>query len=402
MATIKRSTRTAPAAPAAAASGARKRSKSVKDVPQSNELRATLDALRKAMGDGTIIRANQVRPPFRIPTGVFEIDLALLGGIPKGRMTMAHGQKHSGKTTLADRITMGYQQTTNSEDEVAVKIDAEGTHDPVWAGKTGVDPDRLLVVQPDSGEQAVDAAVALAHTKEVGLIIIDSLAALMPMKELEADADKDLVAVQSKLITRALRKLTQAQITERKRGHTVTIFLINQQRTKIGGYAPNGIEPVSLPGGKALGHFTSVELRLTNKENVGKDSEGFDSLTHNDHAFRVEKNKLNGGMRTGEFRLIRTDGHVPGLTEGEIDDAPVMLSRAKALGWYTGGGGKFTLSFGDYELKGGSAASMAEQLYEDRETLWALRCHLIAQWASKQGMPDWYVNYILTGEETYD
>lgn len=374
-----------------------RRTKNLSKVAVSTELTRVLAELRKQHGENSIVAGSKVIQPWRIPTGVFSFDLATLGGLPHDRISMVHGPKHAGKTYMASRAIMGAQQTL--PDQQAVLIDVEGTYETVWSGKIGVDNENLLVVKPDSGEQAVDMTRALVQTKEVSLVVVDSLAALVPIKEQEEDADKALVGLQSKLITRMLRVISAAQIAERKRGHHVTVLLLNQQRTKIGGWAPAGMEPISLPGGKALGHFTSLEWRMKNKETVSKDSEGRETLAHNDHAFTLEKNKLNGGFRTGDFRLIRRDEPSTGLTEGEVDDAPIMLSYAKMVGWY-GGTPKagYTLEFGEYEaVRAANAEQMVRTIYSDRDYMWALRCHLIAAEAERQGMPDWYVEYVRTG-----
>lgn len=374
-----------------------RRTKNLSKMPVSNELSKVLAELRKQHGDKSVINGSQVVQPWRIPTGVFSFDLATLGGLPHDRISMVHGPKHSGKTYMAMRSIMGAQQTLPGQQ--AVLIDVEGTYESVWSGKIGVDNDNLLVVRPDSGEQAVDISNALVSTLGVSLVVVDSLAALVPHKEQEEDADKALVGLQSKLITRMLRVISSAQIAERKRGHHVTVLLLNQQRTKIGGWAPAGMEPISLPGGKALGHFTSLEWRMKNKETISKDSEGRETLAHNDHAFTLEKNKLNAGYRTGDFRLIRRDEPSTGLTEGEVDDAPIMLSYAKMNGWYTGSPkAGYSLEFGEYEaVHAANAEQMVRTIYSDRDYMWALRSHLIATEAERQGMPDWYVEYLRTG-----
>lgn len=364
----------------------------------SSEMSKVIAELRKQHGNKTLVAGNAIRQPWRIPTGVFTLDLATLGGVPHDRVTMIHGKKHSGKSMMSDRIIMGAQQTMPSQQ--VVKIDTEGTHDEVWSSKIGVDTASLLVSQPDSGEQAVDIAVALAQTWEVSLIVVDSLAALVPIKEQEEDADKALVGLQSKMITSMMRKLTAAQIKERKRGHHVTVVVLNQQRSQIGGWSPNPAAAITLPGGKALGHFTSLEIHMKNKETVEKDEAGGSTLSVNDHAFTIDKNKLGAGYRTGEFRMMRREDPATGLTEGEIDDAPIMLSYAKMAGWYTGTPkAGYTLEFGDYEpVRVAKAEDMIRTLYGDREYMWALRCHLIANQAKRQGMPQWYLDYLVSGD----
>lgn len=373
-----------------------KRRMSVSDRADPEELSRVLAALRKQHGDGTVRAGSDARQPWRVRSGIFWFDYATLGGIPHDRISMVHGTKHSGKSYIAQRLLRGAQETL--PDMRTAWIDVEGTYDAVWAGKIGVDNESVILVPPDSGEQAVDITVALAGTREVSMIVVDSLAALIPLKEQAEDAEKSLVALQSRLITSMLRKLTAAQIHERKRGHHVTILVINQERTKIGGWSPTG-DPLSLPGGKALGHFTSLEWRMKNKENLTKDEDGKEALSVNDHAFSIGKNKMNSGYRSGEFRLLRRDNPELGLEEGDVDDAPFMVAVARSKGWLTGTPRQgFTLQYGDYEpVRAANGDELVKVLYADPDTLWSLRCYIIAEEARKQKMPDWYINYILTG-----
>lgn len=359
-----------------------------------SEIRAVLDTIRKNHGENTVVTGSSIRQPWRIPTGIFTLDYALMGGIPHNRMTMFHGAKHSGKTTALLKAIRGAQ--VSLPDQVPVLVDIEGTYDGAWAAKQGVDIDQLYVVQPDTGEQAVDMVVGLAAARETSLIAIDSVAALLPMKEEEGSAeDESIPGLQAKLITKMLRKLNGALIRERKRGHMLTVVFVNQQRAKIGGWSPTG-EALGLPGGKALGFFTSVEVRFKNKENLKKDDDGFDTLAFNEHSFVIEKNKLNGGMRSGEYRMLRRDDAETGLSEGDVDDAPTMLAFAKRLGWYTGGGrGGYTLEFADYSQTFPNAAAAATHLYENRDGYDLLRAHLIADNARRMNMPQDFIDYLL-------
>ena len=377
-----------------------RRVRGIGDVPVTDEMSKVMLAIKKKFGEQAIVKGNTIQQPWRIPTGIFQFDLATLGGIPHDRISMVHGPKHSGKSFISDKIIAAAQ--ISMPDQQVVKIDAEQTHEDVWSSKIGVDNSKLHVVQPESGEAAIDIAVALVHAKEVSLIVVDSLAALVPLKEQDSDAGDAHVALQSRLITSMLRKMTAAQITERHRGHHVTVLLVNQQRTKIGGWSPTG-DPISLPGGKALGHFTTLEWRMKNKETVNRDERGEDTLAFNEHAFTIEKNKLNAGFRSGEFRMLRRPDDDLGLQEAAIDDASLMLSYAKSLGWYTGGAGRagVDLKFGDYDnLHASKADDMIRTLYSDPDYFWALRCHLLAAEAERQGMKPWFVEYLRTGEAT--
>ena len=372
----------------------KKRVKTVADVVLGSELDRVIASIKKAKGEQTIMRASELRQPFRIRTGIFMLDYALLGGIPFNRTTMFHGKKHSGKSTACDKTIASVQKSM--PDKKAVKIDTEGTHDDVWSRKNGVDTDELILVQPSTGEDAVDMAVGLVHARETSLVVVDSLASLIPFKEVEGSAEDEAVpGLQAKLITRMLRRITSAQIEERKRGHYVSFLVTNQHRAKIGGWSPTG-EPRSLPGGNALGHFTSVEVLFKNKEVIKGDGSGAETLAYNEHAFTIEKNKHNAGMRTGEYVLLRRDNPELGLLEGDTDDAATMLTFAKRLGWYSGSPkGGYTLEFADIceTFPNGAAAEIG--LYANREAYDSLYTQLIVQNAMQQKMPDDFIEYLL-------
>lgn len=777
---------------------AKKIIKDLKDVPMSSELEAVITQIKKNKGQQTVCRASEVRQPFRIRTGIFLLDYATLGGIPFNRTTMFIGARHSGKSTAVDKVIAAVQKACPGQK--AVKIDTESTSDEVWSRKNGVDTDDLVLVQPDTGEDAVDMAVGLVHAKETSLVVIDSLASLVSYKEVVGSAEDEAVpGLQAKLITRMLRRITMAQIVERKRGHYVSFLVTNQFRcldtstrvwtrrglitmgevqtgdfvespsgfsevrgtahtghvtglkvsikdhgpllmsrnhrhmvvgrrgrmeevlaedldvgdwvmlsgqvspaarttateaeakeaaflgmyfadgcvtasknrpkdrrvsigecslerrtlvqaamlelfdgagsyknplssvgapgiafidrhgagyrgaskripelvrsgradlvreflrhaafdshgikgnrfiwtfecvehagyvaallrvlgimssikegthsghlysylyvsgddavlfrdrigfaedskqaqaqdfepsqgargkydvvprsifhavftqarvrkisglataphyaalsmiglkthlnasrtrllefaqyaatknvyfsewvdrlerfrwaevcaiedhpvdavdievegglffadgvlthnSQIGGWSPAG-EPRSLPGGKALGHFTSLEVCFKNKEVSKSNGEGAETLSHNEHAFKIEKNKMNAGMRSGEYRMLRRDDPDLGLNEADVDDASTMLSMAKRLGWYKGGGkGGFLLEFADISERYDNAEQAVRAMYEHREIYETLRIQLIVQNALDQGMPTDYIDYLL-------
>lgn len=350
------------------------------------ELSETLAAIRKQYGTNTAVRASEVEQPERISTGSFMLDLATLGGIPHNRCSMFLGQRHSGKSTMADKVIGNAQR--QYPDQVAVKMDIEGTHDTVWSGKNGVDCDALELIQPETGEAAVDMADALIRTAEVSLIVVDSIAALTPMREIDASAEDALVGEQSRLVSRMVRKMTSALITERNRGHLVTVLFVNQFRTKIGGWAPNGQEARSIPGGKALEYATSLQVIFKNKENKGKDAHDVETIAMNEHSFDITKNKLNSGPRQGEFQMLRVPDPEYGLEEAEIDDAATMLSYAKKFNAYRGGGQSWTLEFDDICHNYRKLDDVVAALYEDREYYWKLRNFLIRQHAEHLAMPE--------------
>lgn len=359
---------------------------------EKSELQTVTGEIQKRFGINVIRKASEVHQPWRIPTGIFSLDLATCGGIPHNRITMFHGPRSSGKTTAAEKVVAGAQRSM--PDQQVAYNDIEGTRDSTWSSKLGVDNDLVVLTQPERGEDAVDIAEALVRTREISLVVVDSIAALTPMKEIEDSAEDVNVGLQARLMSKFMRKITSALIAERHRGHFVSLLVINQQRSKIGGWAPAGQEPLSLPGGKALEFATSLQVKFKNKENVSKDEAGFDTVAYNEHAFTIDKNKLHGGIKTGEYQLMRRDSTEFPLLEGDIDDAPAMLAHAKKRGFYTGGGKSWKLSIPDFEYTFQNSDEAILYLYENREIYWLLRCHLIADHAARLGMPQYFVDYL--------
>lgn len=363
---------------------ATKRTRAVKTSTSGGEEFAdTLKAMKERFGESSIHTASEHHQPERISTGVFMLDFALLGGIPHNRISMFVGERHAGKSMLADKVIANAQR--QYPDMTAVKIDIEGTHDTVWSSKLGVDPEKLYVFGAETGESAVDAADALVRTKEVSIVVVDSIAALTPMKEIDSSAEDAMVGAQARLVGNMIRKVNAGLIAERNRGHYVTVLFINQFRSKIG--IVYG-DPRAIPGGKALEFATSVQLIIKNKEQMGKDEYDVETVAENEHAFDIKKNKLNAGPRTGEFRVRRVADSDLGLVEGDVDDASTMLAYAKKFGAYTGGGSSWKLDFWDEEHSYRGLNDAVSQLYADRDLYWKLRNFLICEQAKHLGMPD--------------
>ena len=353
--------------------------------PSITELPQLLKEMDKRYGVGVVRVGTSLVQPIRISTGVFLLDYYLLGGIPTSRGTMLLGNKHSGKTTLACKIAASAQRLFPDK-KVAV-VDIEGTFDTVWAAKNGVDLENLIIVQPETGEAAADIVDALMRTWEISVVVVDSVAALAPMNEIEGSAEDAHVGLQARLMSALLRKTTVGMIAERRRGHLVTPIYINQYRSKIGGFQKFG-EPLSVPGGKALGFANSVEIVVKNKENSGKDARGFEVMLFNEHSFKIEKNKLNGGGRAGEFRMLRAEDQKTGLTEAAIDDAATMLAFAKKYDAYDGGGSSWTLHFWDEEHKFRGLDDAVASLYADGALYQKLYDYLIWENAMGLSMPE--------------
>lgn len=348
------------------------------------ELAGTLAEIEKRYGK-VISAGSSILQPERIPTGIFTMDFSTLGGVPMGRITKLVGHKHAGKSLTADKVIASAQRLY--PDRRVVKLDMEGTHESVWSAKLGVDNDALLVSQPETGEAALDMCDALIHTKEVSLIVVDSLAQLVPAKEMDASAEDQFVGLQARMLGSFVRKAVSGMLAEKLRGHDIALLFINQFRSKIGGWSPTG-DPLTEPGGKGLGFAYSLEMTIKNKENAGKDAYDVDMMVENEHAFSVTKNKLNGGPRTGEFRVRRVPDEELGLGIGDVDDAGTMLAFAKKFGAYTGGGQSWKLDFWDEEHSYRKLEDAKAHLYSEPDLCWKLRNYLICEQATHLGMPD--------------
>jgi len=363
--------------------------KTVKKKAMHSELKETLGAVTKRYGNNSVRMASKVVQPNRISTGAFTLDLALLGGIPDNRLSMVVGERHAGKSMVASKIIAAAQR--QFPNQTPVVLDVEGTFESTWAGKLGVNLDTLPIIPCETGEMAVDVGTAVTESEGTSLLVVDSIAALVPMKEVDASAEDAFVGLQARLVGNFIRRITSALIKERKRGHFITVLFLNQFRSKIGGYG----DPRTLPGGKALEFATSVQVIIKNKENKGRSTEGIEMLTDNEHSFTITKNKLNNGPRTGEFVLVREDDEETGLTVGDIDDAYTLLQFAKKFKVYGGGGTKWRLEFEDYNFVFGRASEAVASLHEDRDLYWDLRNHIIRLQAAKLGMPQEFIKRIV-------
>jgi recombination protein RecA len=289
-------------------------------------LSSALEQIEKSYGKGSIMRLGDRTTDKNlevIPTGSIALDIALgVGGVPRGRIVEIYGPESSGKTTLVQHIIAEAQKAGG----VAALIDAEHAFDPVYAEKTGVNIKELLVSQPDMGEQALEIAETLIRSNAVDVIAIDSVAALVPKAEIEGEMGESHMALQARLMSQALRKITGAVAKS-----NCTVIFTNQIRSKIGVMFGN---PETTSGGNALKFYASVRMEIRRIQSIGTANDAVGIKVR----VKVVKNKVAPPFKTAEFDIMFAEGI---SKEGSLIDVAANFDIVKKSGaWYEFNGTK--------------------------------------------------------------
>ena len=288
------------------------------DEGKLKALGLAMDQITKQFGDGAIMKLGEAKKVDveLLPSGALSLDIALGGGYPKGRIIEIYGPESSGKTTLTLHAIAEIQKQGGT----AAFVDAEHALDPAYARKVGVDTDNLLVSQPDNGEQALEIVETLVRSNAVDLVVVDSVAALVPQAEIDGDMGDSHMGLQARLMSQALRKLTGI-ISKSK----TTVIFINQIRMKIGVMFGN---PETTTGGNALKFYASVrmDIRRTGQIKVGEDIVG------NRTKVKIVKNKIAPPFRIAEFDIMYNEGI---SKTGDVLDLAVLHGIVgKAGAWF--------------------------------------------------------------------
>jgi recombination protein RecA len=319
-------------------------------LEKEKALDVALHQIEKQFGKGAVMRLGEAVDKMTfdvIPTGCLSLDIALgVGGIPRGRIVEVFGPESSGKTTVALHMVAEAQKLGGT----AAFIDAEHALDPIYAHNLGVDTDQLLISQPDTGEQALDIAEALVRSGAVDIIVLDSVAALVPRAEIEGDMGDVHVGLQARLMSQALRKLAGVI----SKSHTIIVF-INQLREKVGIIFGN---PETTTGGRALKFYSSIRLDIRKLESLKRGKDVFGTRTR----VRVVKNKVAPPFKQAEFDIIYGEGISRESNLLEIGAQQGIVDKSGA--WY---------SYGDERL--GQGRDNAREFLRDNPAL----CHEIEE-----------------------
>lgn len=288
-------------------------------------LAVVLAAITKEKGDKVFSKASAVPKVLRLPTGIFEFDLATGGGFPRARYSIVYGNESSGKTNLAF-CAIAQAQRLPPPCNKAVFVDLEGAFDPEWAAMFGVDTEALIVVRPAYGEEAADLIDALVRAHDVACLVVDSLAAMIGIREVEQSTEKFDVGTSPLLIKRLCNKLVVALTEEEKQGHAPAVILLNQTRMQIGVMFGN---PEKMPGGKAMLFYSVLTVRLAGKKKYIKEL-GPDMPAFMETTAEIKKAKIQVTQVNFDYDMCLLPHN--GLAVGETDSWNNVSTHLKSMG----------------------------------------------------------------------
>lgn len=320
---------------------------------------SAVEQIKQKFGEGSIMKFGEARRSNvdTVPTGCLSLDLALgVGGVPRGRIIEIFGPEASGKTTLAQHIIAELQKMGG----IAAFIDAEHALDPDYAKKIGINISDLLISQPDTGEQALEILETLVRSNAVGIVVVDSVAALVPRREIEGDMGDSHMGLQARLMSQALRKLTGVV----SKSKTVVVF-INQTRQKIGVFFGN---PETTTGGTALKFYSSVRIEVRRAAQIKQG----DRIIGNRVRVKVVKNKVAAPFKTCEFDIMYNEGI---SIAGDLIDAGVAYGIIKKSG--------NSYSFNDIKL-GVGRENAKKALRADKKMIKEIRKEILREAKSRE------------------
>jgi protein RecA len=346
-----------------------------------SELDRRREQIVSQRGEGKVRRGSEMPSMTYIPTGVFLVDLALLGGFPDGRATLLYGVESSGKTTLA--LYGAAQAQRKYPGSVVVWCDTEHSWDPVWARLCGVDVDRVELIQPDFGEEAVDLVVGYLDVAEVCMVVFDSIACIIPKGQTERSAEDFGVGERARLAGILCSNILASWSRERERGHRLSVILINQYRDDIGkSYG----DPRKLPGGWQVNYFARTRIQMKCHKVEGESARGVKIPDHNEHSFHLTKDK-GSTIQKGMFNVNLHPAHPHGLAMGVPDDYETVVTYAKKFGIVHGGGSSWKCDTIDPKRKFGKQSLITEFLYENPAEFLLLKQQMLVEMRTEVGMP---------------
>lgn len=331
------------------------------------DLSSVVGALKKDYGEKSIRFGSDIVDFDRIPFNLFPLDLALGGGIPMGKISMLIGPESSGKTTVALKL-IANQQRLNPDLEY-VWIDAENSFDPSWASRLGIDLDKLIVMTPEVGEQGATYMEAVTEADNIGMVVLDSIAALVPTAEADGDMSRQQVGGNSVLVAKMVKKVMRNLVRHSKEERYPTVLFINQIRFKIGVMFGN---PETYPGGMTLKHYCNMIIRVYAKDIIKKEVSAA-SPAAKEVTISIPKYKVPIVAKTAkyQFAVIPHDG----LGVGESESFNTIIAYAKKLGYLVKDGTKWL--FNGVEFK--TQKAVVDLLKEDKAMLVDLQRQLIEE-----------------------